>query len=167
VGALGVLPRAMVFEGGRSSWPLFHSWSIRSFRGTRRSAITREGLRRPAGPVVDGRRSRSVKAGWTALGGHAADLMRSTGFRILRPFGTARIGLSRIGRAGRMLKPASGVLTVPFDLLLSKMPLPPCGLRFPFTVRNRSPRGNAGLHRGNWVGANRCGPPIPVRRLSG
>jgi hypothetical protein len=60
---------------------------------------------------------------WTALGGFTAPPYAFNWIRILRPFGTARIGLDRVGKAGSSLKGVSGFLTTPADFLLSKVPL--------------------------------------------
>jgi hypothetical protein len=66
--------------------------------------------------------SGAISAFWTALGGHTGPLYAFNWIRILRPFGMARSGLERIGRAGRILMPASALLTVPADFLISKAP---------------------------------------------
>jgi len=66
--------------------------------------------------------SGSVSALWSAMGGHSASLYGLNWIRILRPFGTARMGMDRAGSAGRLLKPISALLTAPSDFLLSKIP---------------------------------------------
>jgi len=64
-----------------------------------------------------------VGALWKAMGGYSDAPFAFNWIRTLRPLATARIGLDRIGRVGRFLKPVSGLLTVPGDFLISKMPL--------------------------------------------
>ncbi len=127
VGALGVLPRPMEFCGRPIVVATLSPFMVDpAYQGESVGARLLE--KAFSGPQdlswTDGA-SGHVKAGWTALGGHAADLYAFNWIRVLRPFGTARIGLDRVGRAGRLLRPISGALSVPLDLLLSALPMPP------------------------------------------
>ncbi len=125
VGSLGVLPRTMEFRGRRITVATLSPFIVDAEQqgelvGPR---LLEKAFKGPQDLSWTDGASGHVKAGWTALGGHAADLYAFNWIRILRPFGTARIGLDRVGRAGRLLKPISGSLTIPFDLLLSKLRL--------------------------------------------
>jgi GNAT superfamily N-acetyltransferase len=127
VGALGVLPRPMEFRGRPIVVATTTVFMVDpQHQGEPVGARLLDRLL--SGPQdlswTDGA-SGHVKAGWTALGGYAADLYAFNWIRILRPFGTASFGLDRLGRAGRWLKPVSRVAAVPLDLLLSNLPVPP------------------------------------------
>ncbi len=126
-GFLGVLPRAMEFRGRPIVLATLSPFMVNpEYQGeTVGSQLLAKAFSGPQDLSWTDGASGHLKAGWTALGGHAADLYAFNWIRILRPFGTARIGLERIGGVGRWLKPISGAATVPLDLLLSTLPVRP------------------------------------------
>jgi hypothetical protein len=125
VGSYGVVPRTMEFRGRPIIIATLMLFMVDAEHRHGPAAIQLLG-RALKGPQelswTDGA-SGSVSAFWTALGGHSASLYAFNWIRILRPFGMARLGLERVGSIGPLLKPLSGLVTVPSDLLLSKAPL--------------------------------------------
>lgn len=125
VGALGILPGAMEFQGEPVRMAIMTVYMVDAEHRNGPAGI-RLMQRAMKGPQdffwADGA-SGSVSVLWTALGGHTASLYAFNWIRVLRPFGMAASGLDRIGRAGRLVKPLSGLLTFPSDWLLSRAPL--------------------------------------------
>src|SRR5271157_3686457 len=134
VGTLGVLPRPMEFRGRSivaANMTLFMV-DPEHRRGHVAIQLIARAFKGPQHFIWTDGASGSVSAIWSALGGRTADLYAFNWIRILRPFGTARMGLDRMGRARRLLKPISGAATIPLDLLLSKLPFSP--LRAPVSL---------------------------------
>jgi hypothetical protein len=125
VGTLGVVPRTLEFRGRPITIATTSIYMVDPEYRNGAAAIQLLGalLKGPQEFSWTDGASGSVHALWSALGGHTASLYAFNWIRVLRPLGTARIGLDRIGRAGRLVKPATGLLTTPIDLLLSKAPL--------------------------------------------
>jgi Acetyltransferase (GNAT) domain len=125
VGSYGVVPRTMEFRGRSIRIATLMVFMVDAEHRHGPAAIQLLG-RALNGPQefswTDGA-SGSVSAFWSALGGYSASLYAFNWIRILRPFGMARSGLDRIGGIGRMVKPLSGLISVPCDLLLSTAPL--------------------------------------------
>jgi hypothetical protein len=134
VGAVGVLPRQMEFRGRPIrivTTTLFMVDPAYRHEPTAIQLLARV-LKGPQELSWTDGASGSVKAFWTALGGHSASLYALNWIRILRPFGTGSLGLERLGGAAASLKAFSRLFTGPLDLALSKMPLAP--LREPATA---------------------------------
>lgn len=126
VGTLGVMPRTMEFRGRPIVVATATLYMVDPEYRHGQAAIQLLG-RALKGPQelfwTDGA-SGSVSAFWSALGGHSALPYAFNWIRVLRPFGMGRSGLDRIGGIGRVLKPLAGLVTVPTDALLSKVPVP-------------------------------------------
>src|SRR5579863_3678051 len=124
VGALGLLPGAMEFKGQpiRMAIMTVYMVDLEHRNGPAAIQLMRRAMKGPQDFFWADGASGSVPLLWTALGGHTASLYAFNWIRVLRPLGTARLGLERIGGPGRLLKPLSGLLTVPADWLLSKVP---------------------------------------------
>jgi hypothetical protein len=127
VGALGVVPRTLEFRGRPITIATMSIYMVdpEHRNGPGAIQLLRRALKGPQEFSWTDGASGSVHALWSALGGYSAPLYAFNWIRVLRPLGMARLGLDRIGRAGRLVKPATGLLTIPFDLLLSKAPLAP------------------------------------------
>jgi hypothetical protein len=124
VGALGVLPGAMEFKGQPIRMAIMTVYMVDTdYRnGPAGLQLMQRAMKGPQDFFWADGASGYVPRIWTALGGHTASLYAFNWIRILRPLGTARLGLDHIGAPGRLLKPLSGLLTVPGDWLLSKAP---------------------------------------------
>jgi hypothetical protein len=124
VGAIGVVPRTMEFRGRPISLATMSLYMVdpQHRHGSAAIQLLRRALNGPQDLSWTDGASGSVSELWGALGGHAASLYAFNWLRVLRPFDMARSHLDRIGGIGRFLKPLSGLLTVPSDLLLSKFP---------------------------------------------
>jgi hypothetical protein len=124
VGTLGVLPRTMEFRGRPiriATMTLFMvDPTCRNGPGIQ---LLGKFLKGPQEFSWTDGASGHVGTLWSALGGYADAPYAFNWFRILRPFGTLRMGLDRIGKAGQYLKPFSGLMTTPGDFLLSKAPV--------------------------------------------
>ena len=152
VGALGILPRDMEFRGQpiRIATMTLYMVDPDYRNGPAAIQLLRGMLKGPQELSWTDGASGNVGALWSAMGGHADAPFAFNWFRILRPFGTARMGLDRIGKAGRYLKPFSGLITAPGDFLLSKAPLLQL-LREPVspcTVETGIRRSATGMHTG-------------------
>jgi len=125
IGALGVIPRAMEFRGRPIMIATASIYMVDpEYRnGPAAIQLLRRMLKGPQEFSWSDGASGNVGALWKAMGGHADAPYAFNWIRILRPLGTARMGLDRIGRAGKLLKPLSGLLTAPGDYLISKAPL--------------------------------------------
>jgi hypothetical protein len=124
VGALCILPRTMEFQGKplRMATMTLYLVDPDHRNGPAGIQLLRRALKGPQDLSWTDGASGSVSALWTAMGGHTASPYAFNWVRILRPLGMARLGLDRMGRAGRLLKPVSA-LAIPADRLLSKVPL--------------------------------------------
>jgi hypothetical protein len=124
VGALGILPRDMEFRGRpvRVATMTLYMVDPEYRNGPAAIHLLRRALKGPQDFSWTDGASGHVGALWSAMGGYADAPYAFNWFRILRPLGTARMGLDRIGKAGRYLKPFSGLVTAPGDFLLSKAP---------------------------------------------
>jgi hypothetical protein len=125
VGSLGVVPRPMEFRGTPISVATVTQFMVDPDyrRGPAAVQLLRSLFQGPQDMTWTDGAGEEVNGLWTALGGFTAPLYAFNWIRILRPFGTARIGLDRAGRTGARLKGATGLLTAPADFLLSKLPL--------------------------------------------
>jgi hypothetical protein len=123
VGALGVLPRTMEFRGRPIRIATMTLYMVDpDYRNGPAVQLLSRLLKGPQEFSWTDGASGSVAALWGAMGGHAASSYSSNWIRILRPLATARMGLDRIGRAGRLLGPAAGLLSATGDYLISKTP---------------------------------------------
>jgi hypothetical protein len=123
-GALGLLPGVMEFKGKPVRMAIMTVYMVdREYRnGPAALQLMQRAMKGPQDFFWADGASSSVPLLWTALGGHTASLYAFNWIRVLRPLGTGRLGLERIGGPGPLLKPLAGLLTVPGDWLLSKVP---------------------------------------------
>ena len=125
IGLIGCVPRTMEFRGrpivlaSKSIYMVDHDYR----KGPAAVQLLGRFLKGPQDLSWTDGASGSVGEFWKAMGGHIASAYAYNWIRVLRPFGTARIGLERIGKPGRLLKPLSGAFTFPADFLLSKLPV--------------------------------------------
>lgn len=126
VGSLGVVPRRMEFRGNLITVATTTQFMVDPDyrRGPAAIQLLRGLFQGPQDMSWTDGAAEEVNGIWTALGGFTAPLYAFNWIRILRPFGTARIGLDHIGKAGSWLKGVTGLLTTPADFVLSKLPLP-------------------------------------------
>jgi hypothetical protein len=128
VGMLGVLPRTMEFRGREIRIATMTLFMVDpTFRNGPGIQLLGRLLKGPQEFSWTDGASGHVGALWSALGGHSDAPYALNWIRILRPFGTVRMGLDRIGNAGRLLKPVAGLVTTPFDFLVSKAPVEALG----------------------------------------
>jgi len=139
VGVIGVVPRTLDLRGRPVTIATMSIYMVDpDYRnGPAAIQLLRGMLKGPQEMSWTDGASGSVHALWSALGGFRGSSYAFNWIRVLRPFGMARSGLDRIGRFGRAVKPVSGLLTVPADLLLSKLPLGP--LREPVSPYRSKP----------------------------
>jgi hypothetical protein len=139
VGAIGIVPRTMEFRGQPI---LVATSSLFMVHPDHRKGPAPEQLlsRVFSGPQdvtwTDGA-SGHVYCFYPILGGHSGPLYAFNWIRVLRPFGTAGIGLDRIGPAGRLVKPAAKLVTTPLDFLAARVPLG--ALRPPLSIFTAKP----------------------------
>jgi len=124
VGMIGVVPRPMVFCGKPITLASKSMYLVDpDHRGIAAVQLLGRMLKGPQDLSWTDGASGSVSAIWRALGGHTASLYAFNWIRILRPFGTLRSGLDRAGGFGRLLRTVSGLVAVPGDVLVSKVPI--------------------------------------------
>ncbi len=124
IGALGVLPRTMELRGRPIRIATMTLYMVDpDYRNGPAIQLLGRLLKGPQEFSWTDGASGSVSALWGAMGGYSATLYGFNWIRVLRPFGTARMGLDRIGSAARFLNPIAGLVTTPGDFLLSKTPL--------------------------------------------
>jgi Acetyltransferase (GNAT) domain len=141
VGTIGVVPRPMEFRGRPIILASMSIYMVHPEHRRGPAAIQLLGrmLKGPQDMSWTDGASGAVSVFWGALGGHTAPLYAFNWIRVLRPFGTARMGLERIGKVGRLLHAPSKLLTGPSDFLLSKLPLPGGALRAPSSPYHAKP----------------------------
>src|SRR5438105_2704562 len=102
VGNLGVVPRRMDFRGHPITVAVTTQFMVDPDyrRGSAAVQLLRSFFQGPQDMSWTDGAAEEVNGIWTALGGFTAPLYAFNWIRILRPFGTARIGLDRIGKVG-------------------------------------------------------------------
>lgn len=125
VGGLGVVPRQMEFRGNPMTVAVTTQFMVDPDyrRGAAAIQLLRHLFQGPQDMSWTDGAAEEVNGIWTALGGFTASLYAFNWIRILRPFGTARSGMDRVGKTGTWLKGVSGLVTTPADFLLSKLGL--------------------------------------------
>jgi len=125
VGTLGILPRTMEFRGRPIvvATATLYMVDPDHRHGPAAVQLLGQALKGPQELFWTDGASGAVSAFWKALGGHSAPFYALNWIRVLRPFATGRLGLERIGGRVGFLKPLARLMTTPFDLLLSMIPL--------------------------------------------
>lgn len=122
VGAIGILPRALEFDGKplRIATVTLYMVHPENRNGLAGIQLLARVLKGPQDFSWSDGASGSVGELWKALGGHVVPVYAFNWTRILRPLGVARMGLDRAGKAGSVLRPLSGLVAAPGDFLLGK-----------------------------------------------